>query len=174
MAASKAATITAVEYLAWLHKHAPAALTQSLTRPPATPDELAALARALGVALPAQVAEVFAAANGGLPLAEYDSLSTSDIVEFHLASAASGKQSFKQCRWLPLAADGGGNCFIVDLSEPAPQVRLWEIHGRVASKGVPLAMFLQTLFTAVVKQKIRFADGSWDRPHPDPLVKLFD
>lgn len=174
MAATKAATITPAEYLAWLHKHAPAALTQSFTRPPATPDELAALARALGVKLPPQVTEIFAAANGGLPLAEYDSLSTSDIAEFHLASAASGKKSFKQCRWLPLAADGGGNCFIVDLSEPAPQMRLWEIHGRAASPGVPLALFVETLFSAVMKKKIRFTDGSWDRPHPDPLLKLFD
>jgi hypothetical protein len=43
-----------------------------------------------------------------------------------------------------------------------------------ASQGVPLALFLETLFSAVMKKKIRFTDGSWDRPHPDPLLKLFD
>ena len=175
----------------WLRRRAPAAIAG--LRPPAS--DLGPVEAALGRPLPADLAALWRLHDGGLPIFEYAGLGCAEALrrragleQLRAAGAFAGHEVFEQAApriqptkwhpaWIPLAEDGCGNLYCVDL-EPGPaghvgQVIRWETRGGPFAAGsVSLAELLGRYARALAGGRFTYDpdSGTFDGPYLDLLA----
>jgi uncharacterized protein len=186
----KAATLRIV---AWYKEHAPEEAAR--LRPPAKPKALEALAKALGQALPPELVAMWQV-HDGLSIFEYEGLGATEakrcragLEQLRKKGTFADHEIFEQSEpriqpvkwhpgWIPLAQDGCGNLYCLDLS-PGPagrvgQVIRWEVAGGpFAGSSVDLAKFLERYATALESGRFKYdADsGTYDGPFLDLFAR---
>jgi hypothetical protein len=140
----------------------------------ATPAALEKLSRALGGALPPELASVLSFPRA-LAIFEYGMTPPGEWRRLlaRKTSTAPRSPSFASLRWFPLAQDGGGNYLIVDLSATPAVVRRWERHGcQISSESRSIPAFFAHLALALGTGCLRYdpESGLLDGPFFDLLA----
>ena len=155
-------TAAAARVIAWLQRHA------ELPTPPAgaSAARLAAFERTLGASLPPDLAAWWGMHDGGVPIFEYAGLDCAGsarrrqgLEKLRRAGTFDDHELFEQSEpriaavkwhtgWIPLAEDGCGNLYCVDLAPGLAgrvgQVLRWEVRGGgFAASSVGLATLLE-------------------------------
>lgn len=175
---------------AWLQQHAPA----EQLRPPVTEGDLQALAKALGQPVPADLQAMWRV-HDGLPIFEYAGLGAAaarsrraglemlrergtfaehEVFEQALPRIAAVKW---HTGWIPIAEDGCGNLYCMDLA-PGPvgrigQIIKWDVAGGpFATSSTDLAELLERLATALASGKFKYEveSGTYAGPFIDLLA----
>ncbi len=179
--------------VAWLNKHAPESAAR--LRPPATSKALETLAKALGQPLPPELVAMWQV-HDGLPIFEYAGLGATEskrrragLEKLRKEGTFANHEVFAQSEpliqsvkwhpgWIPLAEDGCGNLYCLDLA-PGPagcvgQVIKWEMAGGpFADSSVGLAEMLERYAAALESGKFKYEvdSGTYDGPFVDLLVR---
>ncbi len=172
--------------LAWLTANAPAAIRD--LGGPARASDIAAVEKALGSPLPADLLTLWRLHDGGLSIFEYEGFGPERALERRQGLEALRKKgtfdrheifdpSSKRTKpvkwhqgWLPIAQDGGGNLYCIDLA-PGPagvvgQVIRWENRGGPGAGdsltlGRVLARYAEVLPQFVYDESSGTFDGPW-------------
>lgn len=178
--------------MAWLKEHA--AESAARLRPGASEATLAALAGAVGGPLPPELVALWRFCDG-LPIFEYAGLGVDEsrlrregLEDLRTRGIFANHQVFEQSSpriqptkwhpgWLPLAEDGCGNMYCVDLA-PGPagrvgQVIRWEnAGGPFAASSVDLAAVLERYASALESGRYTYDvdSGIFDGPFLDLLA----
>lgn len=189
--ADPTARVTAAvqKILAHMREHAPGAIAD--LRPPAK--DLSKLAAALGRPLPPDLLAYWGLHDGGISIFEYAGLSSADALRIRAgleklrkAGTFDDHEIFEQSvprlqpvkwhtAWIPLAQDGCGNMYCIDL-EPGPkgqvgQVIRWEVAGGAFATGSrPLVDLLERYAAALPRFKYDPDSGTFDGPYLDLLA----
>ncbi|MDI1450214.1 SMI1/KNR4 family protein [Polyangium sp. 6x1] len=177
---------------AWLQKHAPEAAAE--LSPPADPAAVEALAKALRKPLPAELVAMWAV-HDGLPIFEYAGLGAAaakkrraGLETLRKKGTFADHEVFEQnvprikpvkwhAAWIPIAQDGCGNFYCIDLA-PGPagrvgQVIKWEVAGGpFASGSSDLATVLERYADALESGDHTYLvdSGTYDGPYLDLLA----
>lgn len=175
--------------LAHLRKHAP----DAIARLGAPARNLSKYATALGRALPPDLRAYWSLHDGGISIFEYDGLSVAHsmrvragLEKLRKAGTFDDHELFEQSiprirpvkwhtAWIPLAQDGGGNLYCIDL-DPGPkgqvgQVIRWEVAGGPFATGSTLLVdFLERYAAALPRFKYDPDSGTFDGPYLDLLA----
>jgi cell wall assembly regulator SMI1 len=175
--------------LAHMRERAPDAIAD--LRGPAT--DLAKFATALGRPPPPDLVAYWGLHDGGLPIFEYAGLSSADSLRVRKGLESLRRKGtfdtheiFEQSvpriqpvkwhtAWIPLAEDGCGNLYCIDL-EPGPkgqvgQVIRWEVAGGAFAAGSStLADVLERYAAALPRFKYDPGSGTFDGPYLDLLA----
>lgn len=164
-------------------------------RPPVTANALAALAKAIDQPIPPELAAMWQV-HDGIPIFEYAGLGALDAKRRYVQMEKLRKKGifanhevFEQSEpriqpmkwhsaWIPLAEDGCGNLYCLDL-DPGPagkfgQVIKWEMAGGpFATSSVDLAKLLERYAKALESGKFKYDvdSGTYDGPFLDLLDK---
>jgi cell wall assembly regulator SMI1 len=177
------------EILAHMREHAADAIAD--LGPPAK--NLAKYAAALGRELPPDLVAYWSLHDGGISIFEYAGLSSADsmrvragLEKLRKAGTFDDHEIFEQSvprlqpvkwhtAWIPLAQDGCGNMYCIDL-EPGPkgqvgQVIRWEVAGGAFATGSrTLADVLERYAAALPRFTYQPDSGTFDGPYLDMLA----
>jgi uncharacterized protein len=179
--------------VAWLEKHAPEAAAR--LQPPAKPKALESLAKALGQPIPPELAAMWQV-HDGLPIFEYTGLGAANakqqrdgLEKLRKKGTFDNHEVFEQSKpriqpvkwhsgWIPIAEDGCGNLYCLDLAPGSAgrfgQVIRWEMAGGpFAESSVDLAELLERYATALESGQFKYDvdSGTYDGPFLDLLAK---
>ena len=185
------ATAAARRIVAWFRAHA---ADDRRSNPPAgaSASSLSALSRALGVDLPPDLVAWWRLHDGGVSIFEYEGLSCAasrgrraGMEELRRDGVLADHELFPQTvariartkwhpLWIPLAEDGCGNLYCVDMGPGrmgvVGQVIRWEMRGGAfAASSVVLAELLERYADALESGAFTFDDGMFDGPFLDLL-----
>lgn len=186
------ATAAAQRIVAWFRAHA---ADDRRSDPPAgaSASSLSALSRALGVDLPPDLVAWWRLHDGGVSIFEYEGLSCAasrgrreGMEELRRDGVLADHELFPQTvariartkwhpLWIPLAEDGCGNLYCVDMGPGrmgvVGQVIRWEMRGGAfAASSVVLAELLERYADALESGAFTFDDGMFDGPFLDLLA----
>jgi len=178
---------------AWFKDHVPQVAER--LRPPVNSKALAALAKALDRSIPPELVAMWQV-HDGLPIFEYAGLGAAEakqrragLEKLRKKGTFANHEVFEQNEpriqhvkwhsgWIPLAEDGCGNLYCLDLA-PGPagrmgQVIKWEMAGGpFAASSVDLANFLERYATALESSRFKYDldSGTYDGPFVDLLAR---
>jgi len=178
---------------AWFQQHVPEEAAR--LRSPANRKALDALAKALGQPLPPELVAMWQVQDG-LPIFEYEGLGASEakqrragLEKLRKKGTFTNHEVFEQSApriqavkwhagWIPIAEDGCGNLYCLDLA-PGPagqvgQVIRWEVAGGpFAGSSIDLAKFLERYATALESGRFKYHvdSGTYDGPFIDLLAR---
>lgn len=190
VARAERATAALKRVVAWMREHADGRRAD----PPAGASAalLKRVERAVGVALPPDLVAWWRLHDGGVSIFEYEGLSCAESLqrregmeELRLDGVLADHEIFPQSvpriaatkwhtRWIPLAQDGCGNLYCVDMGPGrmgvVGQVIRWEMRGGAfAASSVILAELLERYAAALESGDVKYKDEMFDGPYIDLL-----
>jgi len=181
---------------AWFQAHIPE--QSERLRPPVKPKDLASFEKALGRPIPPELVAMWQV-HDGIPIFEYAGLGAAESKRRYVGLEQLRKKGifakhevFEQSEpriqpvkwhsgWIPLAEDGCGNLYCLDLDPGSVghvgQVIKWEMAGGpFADSSVDLATVLERYAASLESGQFKYEvdSGTYDGPFVDLLVAKFD